>query len=191
MKTDYKLVHASDEAPEACRARHKICRTALFEQSPEDYDALRVDHDFFQAAERTPLLLYAGNEPVATTLLDDFGDRRAAARSPLLLYPGNEPVTTTLINDFGGRRAAIRAVAVSIDHQGAGHGRALIRAVEDFARSRGVEQLCVNAGPDKTGFYARQGFTRQIWDIAEIADCLNGIATPMPVQMIKTLDPSP
>jgi N-acetylglutamate synthase-like GNAT family acetyltransferase len=81
----------------------------------------------------------------------------------------------------------MRGVAVKSDRQGEGHGRELGRLIEAFARSIGITQLCVNADPEKTGYYAALGFIEQIWSDAELEDCRAGRAWPMPVQMVKRL----
>jgi N-acetylglutamate synthase-like GNAT family acetyltransferase len=131
----------------------------LFQQTADEYRPEDVDADFAQPANRTDLLLSFNAEALAIATLDDFGDGRAA----------------------------MRGVAVREDRQGEGHGRALGRLIGAFAKSHGIAQLCVNADPEKTGYYASLGFSEEIWSEEELADSLAGRAWPMPVQMVKTL----
>jgi GNAT superfamily N-acetyltransferase len=98
-----------------------------------------------------------------------------------------EALAIATLDEFGDGRAAVRGVAVRQEHQGEGHGRELGRLLEAFAKSRGIVQLCVNADPEKTGYYESLGFSKQIWSETELADCRAGRASPMPVQMVKRL----
>ena len=130
----------------------------MFEQSEAEYT--NGENDFFpQPAARTNLIMSVGSEAVAVATLDKFGDGSAA----------------------------VRGVAVGNEFQRRGHGRQLIDLLVDFAKAEGVTKLCVNANPDKVGFYAEAGFAMDVWSETELASCKEGRAWPMPVQMAKPI----
>jgi GNAT superfamily N-acetyltransferase len=55
----------------------------------------------------------------------------------------------------------LAALVVDPAHQGRGIGRALVRAVEDWARGLGAEMVTLNSGHHRTSahrFYERQGY---------------------------------
>ncbi|HZB22317.1 MAG TPA: GNAT family N-acetyltransferase [Gaiellaceae bacterium] len=62
----------------------------------------------------------------------------------------------------GRHRAEIQRVAVAPDARGGGVGRALMRALEDAARGRGVTLawLTTHDGTDATHFYESIGYTK-------------------------------
>jgi GNAT superfamily N-acetyltransferase len=73
-------------------------------------------------------------------------------------------------------------VAIAIDVQRRGHGRAPSALVENYARRLGLKTLLVNADPEAVGFYEKTGWEACIWDEAE----LTGIASDCK-QMSKAL----
>ena len=81
----------------------------------------------------------------------------------LLQLDGRAMGTARLDLDEPGR-AILRLVAIAKTDQRKGHGWVLQRRVEDFARSRNVIDLFVNAAPSAVGFYERMGFIREDWD---------------------------
>ena len=103
-------------------------------------------------------------------------DEFVAGHSPLLLKWQGKGIGTTRFDFLGDNVAAIRLVAVLLAEQGKGHGRVLSERTEDFARSRKVTKLVVNAAPPAVGFYERMGFVREAWNPAELtgiaADCI-------------------
>lgn len=117
-------------------AFHEIQRTALFNQAAADYDASFHDRYFHRPAERFKLLLKCNGEATGITTLDVFSDGTAATRS----------------------------VAIAETMRGQGHGCALGKLVQQFARAHGTEVLCVNSGADTIGFYRSLGFVREMWD---------------------------
>lgn len=109
-------------------------------------------------------------------------DDRARGNQPFLLMAGNRPVGVVCLDDQGDGTGIVRLVAVIAEDQRRGHGRALDRLVAEFARSRGMTTLYVNAAPDAVGYYEKTGWTRHLWDQSE----LHGIAEAC-VQMRKGL----
>lgn len=112
----------------------------------------------------------------------DFPDEYTISNHPLLLKLAGRPIGTTRLDSYGQGRGIVRLVAISLPDQRQGHGRALSRLVEDYARSHSLEILFVNAAPDAVEFYNKTGWRAQVWDEAEFmssrSDC---------VQMIKLL----
>lgn len=127
-------------------AFHEIQRTALFNQAAADYDAQYHDRVFHRPAERFKLLLKCNDKATGITTLDVFPDGKAATR----------------------------AVAIAEKMQGKGHGNALGKLVQQFARERGAQLLCVNAGDHAVGYYRSLGFVVETWDPNEY----DGISDP-------------
>lgn len=132
----------------------------MFLQDDDEYDREAVDGYFPQPAERTNLLLSFNGLAVGIATLDDLGNGKAAMRS----------------------------VAVRKEFQGKGHGRELLKAVEAFAKSCGVSELCVNTDPQKTRYYMACGFSENVWSQQEMDFMKSGRASPMPVQMHKLIE---
>lgn len=139
------------ETPEQWSALHAIRRAVLFEVLLPD-------------------VAYDENHP----------DDRAPGNQPFLLKADGRTVGVVRLDDRGDGTGVVRLVAVVGDEQGRGHGRALDRLVGDLARSRGMTTLFVNAAPEAIGYYEKTGWTRHVWDRAE----LEGMATDC-VQMRK------
>ncbi len=95
-----------------------------------------------------------------------------------MLFREGQPVGAIQIDDLQNNAAALRLVAIDPDHQGAGYGRIMLRAAEEFVRSLGCCQAVVYATPEAAGFYAESGYDEEDWDDAY----LGGI-----VQMLKRL----
>ncbi len=151
----YELVIV-EPASEDWQAFHDIQRVTLFEQDPSEYDAHYHDHLFHRPASRTQLLLKFNGQAIGVTTLDVFPDRTAATRS----------------------------VAITHEKQHMGHGAALGKLTQEFARGLGCSALCVNAGAHVTDFYRSLGFTPEIWDIKEY----DGIGSPETmIQMVYRL----
>jgi N-acetylglutamate synthase-like GNAT family acetyltransferase len=113
---------------------------------------------------------------------DRHADEHLPAHHPLLLKLDGRPIGTTRLDDLGNGRAAVRLVAIAIDAQGQGHGRALSVLVEDYARRLGINTLFVNAAPEAVGYYQKMSWEAYIWDETE----LTGIAAST-TQMKKSL----
>lgn len=128
----------------------------MFEQSVSEYDPHYHDQSYWRPAERAQLLLKFKGEAIGIATLDVFPDRSAATR----------------------------AVAVADGKQGQGHGTALGKLTQEFAKNLGCHTLCVNAGAHVTGFYGSLGFAPQTWDKSE----LDGVGSPEKiVQMVLRL----
>jgi GNAT superfamily N-acetyltransferase len=84
-------------------------------------------------------------------------DDRAPNNHPKLLVHMGEHVGVVRI-DIAGPVAGLRRVAIRADVQRRGHGRALLRLAERFARDAGCTQLVSRVAPDAVGFYQRFGF---------------------------------
>ena len=103
---------------------------------------------------------------------EKHADEYLPAHHPLLLKLDGRAIGTTRLDDFGNGTGAVRLVAIAIDVQRQGHGRALSALVEDYARRLGINALFVNAAPDAVGYYQKMGWEAGIWDETE----LTGIA---------------
>lgn len=135
---------------------HHIQRMSLFEQSESEYEPEFHDQYFSRPAQRFRLLLEFSHVPIGITTLDIIEDDRAITRS----------------------------VAVSKEFQREGHGKALGKLVQEFARSLGVKRLHVNADKKKTGYYESLGFKEDEWGKEDLI----GIDTSNIVQMTYILD---
>lgn len=137
-ETGYELVKVEPGTEDWVRF-HEIQRTALFEQDAQEYDPYYHDTCFHKPAQRSLLLLKWKGASVGITTLDHFADNSAATRS----------------------------VAIATEFQGNGHGLALGKLTQEFAKTKGVDTLCVNAGDHAVGFYRRLGFEKEMWNPKE------------------------
>ena len=101
---------------------------------------------------------------------------------PLLLKCNGAAVATVRLDVQENGVTIVRLVAVKRSEQSKGHGRVLGKHIEDFVRKKGIKKLVVNAAPDAVGYYERLGFSREIWDRAELKRMLVDV-----VQMAKRL----
>ncbi|EGE59908.1 GCN5-related N-acetyltransferase [Rhizobium etli CNPAF512] len=154
FRADYELTPVILKSKD-WRDFHEIVRTALFEQTSEEYDVESVDTYLPRAAKRTPLLLKFKDQAVGTIAIDDLGDGRAV----------------------------IRLVAISNEHQGKGHGRVLLSLAAEMAKVSGIGELCVNSHSAKTAFYRNAGFVVYEWGPEELEDWEADGASPLPAQM--------
>ncbi len=103
------------------------------------------------------------------------GDEYLPANHPLLLKLDGRSIGTTRLDDFQNGTGAVRLVAIAVDLQRCGHGRALSALVENYARRLGLRTLFVNAVPDATGYYEKMGWEFYTWDQSELigiaSDC--------------------
>lgn len=104
---------------------------------------------------------------------DDYG---VPGNIPLLLTVDGRGVGCLRLDDKGDGSGIVRLVAISVAEQGRGHGRVMSGLWEDAARARGIETLFINAAPKALGYYEKLGWTRHVWDPAELAgaasDCV-------------------
>jgi GNAT superfamily N-acetyltransferase len=95
---------------------------------------------------------------------------------PYLLKQNGQALGTTRLDVRNDATAVFRLVAVTAAEQGKGHGRALGRMVEARARAFGARMALVNAAASAVGYYEKTGWSRHIWDVAELAsmgsDCI-------------------
>jgi GNAT superfamily N-acetyltransferase len=94
----------------------------------------------------------------------DDPEERAPGHYPLLLWCGDRPVGTIRIDNLDGEAAAFRLVAIDPAEQGRGHGRAVLREAEAFARDIGCRRAVVYATPEAAGFYAAAGYAEDPFD---------------------------
>ena len=118
--------------------------------------------------------------------LDSYGG--TVSRAALLLKFNGAAVGITTLDMLPDGRAIMRGVGVRKGDRGKGHGAALGRLVEDYARVHGSTKLVVNADPAKCGYYEKLGFSNEVWSESEFEPWRSGRATPpAPVQMAKRL----
>ena len=113
---------------------------------------------------------------------EQHGDEYLPQHFPLLLMLGDTPVATVRLDLWTETSAVMRLVAVAPGEQNKGHGTALYEGLAQFAATKGVKQLLVNAAPEAVGYYSKLGFTSEIWDAAELEGVAQGC-----VQMSRTL----
>ena len=100
----------------------------------------------------------------AAELPADQDEDLAQGNYPLLLWLNGEPVGAIRIDSLDGGGAAFRLVAIHPDRQGQGHGRALLREAEAFARAIGCRKAVIYSTMEAAGFYASAGYAEDEWD---------------------------
>jgi N-acetylglutamate synthase-like GNAT family acetyltransferase len=140
--------------------------------TPEDWTAY---HDI----RRTELFEAKGRFGIYN---DRHPDDVADFAHPYLLKSDGRPVGTMRLDVRGDGTGIFRLVAITADAQDKGHGRVLSEMVEARARTLGIGTLYVNAAESAVGYYEKTGWTRFLWDEAELV----GIAISC-VQMRKML----
>ena len=88
----------------------------------------------------------------------------APGHHPHLLWCGDRPIGSLRIDVVPSGDAALRLVSIDPHCQGQGHGRALLRLSEDFARGLGCGRTVVYATPEAAGFYGKAGYSEDDWD---------------------------
>ncbi|MEM6376263.1 MAG: GNAT family N-acetyltransferase [Pseudomonadota bacterium] len=138
---------------------------------PTEWKALhRLRQEVLFRPERLPWV-YDPNHP----------DDRQPCHTPLILWDGEVAVGCARLDRREGY-GILRLVAIAERRQGQGLGRALDGMVTDFARSKGLLSLRVNAASEAVGFYRKCGWKDCIWDREEAQRA----PTPV-VQMSKSL----
>jgi len=118
--------------------------------SPEDWETYhRIRRDVLLEARKYAI---------------ELADELAPGHHPHLLWLDAQPIGTIRIDLVAPDRAAMRLVAIDPSRQGRGHGRALLRLAEDFARRLGCEKAVVYATLDAVGFYNKTGYSEEDWD---------------------------
>lgn len=91
-------------------------------------------------------------------------EEHAADHHPHLLWLQARPIGTIRVDLVPPDCAAMRLVAIDPTCQGCGHGRALLRLAEEFARGLGCGKAVVYATPEAAGFYSKAGYAEEDWD---------------------------
>lgn len=97
---------------------------------------------------------------------DPHADLKLALATPtatILAGRVDGTLVATVMTGFDGHRGWVYYLAVSPDHQRAGHGAAMMRAAESWLRERGVPKLNLMVRGDNlaaTGFYEAIGYER-------------------------------
>jgi N-acetylglutamate synthase-like GNAT family acetyltransferase len=91
---------------------------------------------------------------------EDHPDEHKPCNHPMLLLSRGEPIGVVRIDlDQRNGQATMRRVAIAESEQRRGHGRTLIRLVEDFALRHGCPRVVVASAGDATGFYEKCGYS--------------------------------
>ncbi|MDP5279100.1 GNAT family acetyltransferase [Sphingomonas sp. DG1-23] len=99
------------------------------------------------------------NDPEA-----DFVLAQGGTSSAVLVARGADGLAGSVMTGFDGHRGWVYYLAVSPDCRGAGLGRALMAAAEDWLRARGAPKLQLMVREDNAaalGFYEKLGLARQ------------------------------
>ncbi|OLT29121.1 GNAT family N-acetyltransferase [Nocardiopsis sp. CNR-923] len=91
--------------------------------------------------------------------IEEEWDERDVTADHLLALVDDVPVGTVRLVDQGGGVGVLGRLAVLPKGRGAGTGVALVRAVEDRARERGLTTVELHAQTHALGFYERLGYT--------------------------------
>ena len=120
----------------------------------------RTDEEWraFHAIRRKVLFENRGK---AEMYVENHPDDRKPGNHPLVLVYGGEIIGVLRI-DVSGRLALLRRVAIRDDLQLLGHGRALLRLAEAFAKTEGCDEMRSNAAVEAVGFYERCGYKRDL-----------------------------
>lgn len=117
---------------------------------PADSEEWRAFHDIRRRVlfeNRGKLETYNENHP---------DDSKPGNHPLILLYRGM--IAGVIRVDISGTVAWLRRVAIREDLQRLGHGRALIRMAEAFARAEGCKEARCNAAVEAISFYERCGY---------------------------------
>lgn len=94
----------------------------------------------------------------------DFALAQRGTSSTVLIARGTDSLAGSVMAGFDGHRGWIYYLAVSPDCRGAGLGRALMAAAEDWLRARGAPKLRLMVRADNEaalGFYEKLGLEQQ------------------------------
>lgn len=91
----------------------------------------------------------------------DHPDERKPGNHPMLLLFRGEPIGVVRIDvDQVAAEATMRRVAIIETEQRRGHGRVLVRLVEEFAATHGCKYVIVASAEDAVRFYEKCGYAR-------------------------------
>lgn len=91
--------------------------------------------------------------------IDEF-DEYDNRSTHLVMFDGDEPVATLRFYDEGNDSRHVGRVAVRKSRRGEGLGKILMDEAFRLVRASGAKKMTVAAQEDKSGFYARCGFTQ-------------------------------
>ena len=99
------------------------------------------------------------NDPAA-----DIALARRGPNSAILIGRDGDAIVATVMVGHEGHRGWVYYVAVDPDHQGKGHGRAIMAAAEDWLRQAGMAKVQLLVRPDNTkvqAFYQSLDYDEQ------------------------------
>ena len=99
------------------------------------------------------------NRGKTETYNENHPDDSKPGNHPLMLVYGDD-VIGVLRLDIATPVAWLRRVAIREDLQRLGHGRALLRLAEAFAKAEGCDEVRSNAAVEAVEFYERCGYAR-------------------------------
>lgn len=111
----------------------------------------------FHAIRRKVLFENRGKTEV---YIENHPDDLKPGNYPLILVYGDD-VIGVLRLDIAASVAWLRRVAIREDLQRQGHGRALLRLAESFAKAKGCDEIRSNAAVEAVEFYERCGYVRE------------------------------
>lgn len=91
--------------------------------------------------------------------VEEEWDSRDTTADHFLALVDGVPVGTVRLVDLGGGTGLLGRLAVLPQGRGNGTGIALVRAVEERARQRGLDTVELHAQTHALGFYTRLGYT--------------------------------
>jgi GNAT superfamily N-acetyltransferase len=104
----------------------------------------------------------------------DHPEERKPNHHSLVLKKDGVVIGTIRVDLFDADRAAFRIIAIDLDHQRQGHGAALLRLAEAYARRAGRRRVVLHGNPANTAFYLRNGYVESKWhDDASMADAVD------------------
>lgn len=94
----------------------------------------------------------------------DIALARKGQNSAVLVGRDGGAIVASVLVGHDGHRGWVYYVAADPEHRGKGHGRAVMKAAEDWLRRAGIEKLQLMVRPDNTkvqAFYQSIGFGEQ------------------------------
>lgn len=123
-----------------------------FREIAFDSDEYRAECALRQAVLRAPLGLNLHDEDLS----------REASQLHFGMFDGGHVLIGCVVAVAQeGRRARIRQMAIAGEHQGRGHGRAVMEQVEAALAKRGMTHFVMHARLSAAGFYEKLGYVRR------------------------------
>jgi len=101
------------------------------------------------------------NRGKAESYVENHPDDFKTGNHPLILLFKGVPIGVIRV-DVSETVAWLRRVAIREDLQRLGHGRALVRLAEEFAKAEGCHEVRTNAAVEAVGFYERCGYEHDL-----------------------------